>query len=118
VSEIDKSTTVLDVPGILKNETETIVNVHSGQTIVISGLLKAKQGRSTSKVPGLGDVPLVGGLFKSNDIQHEMSEMVVFLTPEVVEIDKTYDQGAQRLMGVRNDAVKQLKKELGFSILD
>jgi pilus assembly protein CpaC len=118
VSEIDTSTTVLDVPGILKNETETIVNVHSGQTIVISGLLKAKQGGSTSKVPGLGDLPVVGGLFKSNDIQHEMSEMVVFLTPEVVEIDDTYDQRAQSLMGVRNNAVKQLKKELEFSILD
>ncbi|MEW8191597.1 MAG: pilus assembly protein N-terminal domain-containing protein [Candidatus Thiodiazotropha endolucinida] len=118
VSEIDTSTTVLDVPGILKNETETIVNVHSGQTIVISGLLKAKQGRGTSKVPGLGDLPVLGGLFKSNDIQHEMSEMVVFLTPEVVEIDDTYDQRARNLMGVRNNAVNQLKKELEFSILD
>ncbi|MEW8418586.1 MAG: pilus assembly protein N-terminal domain-containing protein [Candidatus Thiodiazotropha endolucinida] len=118
VSEIDTSTIVLDVPGILKNETETIVNVHSGQTIVISGLLKAKQGRGTSKVPGLGDLPVLGDLFKSNDIQHEMSEMVVFLTPEVVEIDDTYDQRAKNLMGVRNNAVNQLKKELEFSILD
>ncbi|PUB84789.1 MAG: hypothetical protein DBP02_07225 [gamma proteobacterium symbiont of Ctena orbiculata] len=118
VSEIDTSTTVLDVPGILKNETETIVNVHSGQTIVISGLLKAKQGRGTSKVPGLGDLPVLGSLFKSNDIQHEMSEMVVFLTPEVIEIDDTYDQRARNLMGVRNNTVNQLKKELEFSILD
>lgn len=118
VSEIDKSTTVLGVPGILKNETETIVNVHSGQTIVISGLLKAKQGRGTSKVPGLGDLPLVGGLFSSDDLQHEMSEMVVFLTPEVVEIKDTYDQRAEKLMRIRQSTIDQLGKKLEFSILD
>ncbi|MEW8506903.1 MAG: pilus assembly protein N-terminal domain-containing protein [Candidatus Thiodiazotropha sp.] len=118
VSEIDTSTIVLDVPGILKNETETMANVQSGQTIVISGLLKAKQGRGTSKVPGLGDLPIVGGLFKSNDIQHEMSEMVVFLTPEVVDPDDSYDQRANKMIGIRNNAVDQLNKELEFSILD
>jgi pilus assembly protein CpaC len=118
VSEIDKSTTVLDVPGILKNETVTIVNVHSGQTIVISGLLKAKRGRGTSKVPLLGDLPLVGGLFSTDDVQNEMSEMVVFLTPEVVEVEETYDQRAERLMQIRNSTVDQLDKKLEFSILD
>ncbi|MET0068872.1 MAG: pilus assembly protein N-terminal domain-containing protein [Candidatus Thiodiazotropha sp.] len=118
VSEIDQSTIVLDVPGILTNETETIVNVHSGQTIVISGLLKAKQGRGTSKIPGLGDIPLVGGLFSSDDLQQELSEMVVFLTPEVVDVEETYDQRAKRMMGVRQNTVDQLDKRFKFNILD
>jgi pilus assembly protein CpaC len=118
VSEIDTSTTVLDVPGILKNETETIVNVHSGQTIVISGLIKAKQGKSISKMPGLGDLPVVGGLFRSNDVQQEMSEMVVFLTPEVVDVNETYDQRAKHLMGIRNNTIDKLKEDLEFSIMD
>jgi pilus assembly protein CpaC len=118
VSEIDASTTVLGVPGILKNETETMVNVHSGQTIVISGLLKAKQGKGTSKIPGLGDLPVLGGLFGSDDVQNEMSEMVVFLTPEVVEVEDTYDSRAKRMMEMRQRTVDQLKDELEFSILD
>jgi pilus assembly protein CpaC len=118
VSEIDQSTTVLGVPGVLTNETETIVNVHSGQTIVISGLLKAKQGRGTSKIPGLGDIPFVGGLFSTDDLQQEMSEMVVFLTPEVVEVEQTYDQRAERMMGIRQHTVDQLGKRLEFNILD
>ncbi|MEW8372568.1 MAG: pilus assembly protein N-terminal domain-containing protein [Candidatus Thiodiazotropha sp.] len=118
VSEIDQSTTVLGVPGILTNETETIVNVHSGQTIIISGLLKAKQGRGTSKIPGLGDIPLVGGLFSTDDLQQEMSEMVVFLTPEVVKVEETYDQRATRMMGIRQNTVDQLDKRLKFNILD
>ncbi|MCU7802948.1 MAG: pilus assembly protein N-terminal domain-containing protein [Candidatus Thiodiazotropha sp. (ex Lucinoma borealis)] len=118
VSEIDQSTTVLGVPGILKNETETIVNVNSGQTIVISGLLKAKQGRGSSKVPGLGDLPLVGRLFSTDDVQNEMSEMVVFLTPEVVEAEDTYDEHAERLMGISHRTIDQLKERLKFSILD
>lgn len=118
VSEIDQATTVMEVPGILINETETIVNVHSGQTIVISGLLKAKQGRGTSKVPGLGDLPVVGGLFRTNDVLQEMSEMVVFLTPEVVEVEKTYDQRAERLMEIRQHTVGELGKRLEFNIMD
>ncbi|MES9993788.1 MAG: pilus assembly protein N-terminal domain-containing protein [Candidatus Thiodiazotropha sp.] len=118
VSEIDHSTIVLEVPGILKNETETIVNVHSGQTIVISGLLKAKQGRGKSKIPGLGDLPVVGGLFRTDDVQHEMSEMVVFLTPEVVEIEQTYDQRAERMMNIRSSTVEYIDKKLEYSILD
>jgi pilus assembly protein CpaC len=118
VSEIDLSTTVLGVPGVLTNETETIVNVQSGQTIIISGLLKAKQGRATTKLPGLGDLPLVGGLFGSDDVNHEMSEMVVFLTPEVIEIEKSYDERAERLMELRQKTVDQLDKRLEFSILD
>ena len=118
VSEIDKATTVLGVPGILKNETETIVNVHSGETIVISGLLKAKQGKGTSKVPGLGDLPLIGGLFGTDDLQNEMSEMVVFLTPEVVDVAGTYDRQAERMMKIRDQSVKEVTEHLEFSILD
>jgi pilus assembly protein CpaC len=118
VSEIDTSTTVLDVPGILKNETETIVNVHSGQTIVISGLIKAKKGKSKNKMPGLGDVPMIGELFKSNDFQQEISEMVVFLTPEVVEVDETYNQSANKLMNIRDQTINNIRKDLKFNILD
>ncbi|WP_316369729.1 type II and III secretion system protein family protein [Candidatus Thiodiazotropha sp. CDECU1] len=118
VSEIDQSTTVLGVPGILKNQTETIVNVESGETIVISGLLKAKRGRGNSKIPGLGDLPLVGGLFGTEDVQNEMSEMVVFLTPEVVEVKDTFDDRASRLMGISNEANGQISDKLQYSILD
>ncbi|MES9970355.1 MAG: pilus assembly protein N-terminal domain-containing protein [Candidatus Thiodiazotropha sp.] len=118
VSEIDFSTTVLEVPGILKNETETIVNVESGETIVISGLLKAKRGRGSTKIPGLGDLPLVGGLFGSRDVQNEMSEMVVFLTPEVVEVKDTYDDRATRIMGIRDKTNNQISEKLQYSILD
>ncbi|MCU7906767.1 MAG: type II and III secretion system protein, partial [Candidatus Thiodiazotropha sp. (ex Epidulcina cf. delphinae)] len=67
---------------------------------------------------GLGNLPLIGGLFGTDDVQHEMSEMVVFLTPEVVKVEDTYDQRAERLMGVRHRTVDQLKERLEFSILD
>jgi pilus assembly protein CpaC len=118
VSEIDQATSVHGVPGILKNETQTMVNVNSGQTIVISGLLKAKRGKSNSRIPGLGDLPLLGGLFGTDDEQHEMSEMVVFLTPEVVEVDETYDQNAKRLDEVRQETIKQLTEELDYYLME
>lgn len=118
VSEIDKSTYVLGVPGILKNETETIINVESGETIVISGLLKSKLGEGNSKVPGLGDLPLIGGLFGTTDLQTEMSEMVVFITPEVVEVKDTHDERSERLMNYRNTRTEQIKEGLEYNILD
>ena len=86
VSERDDDNQVLGVPGLTTTETETIVNVRSGQTIIISGLLKVVNSESFDRVPGLGRLPFVGGLFRSKEKKDEMTELVVFLTPEVVKV--------------------------------
>ena len=118
VSEIDESIQVLGVPGILTNETETIVNVRSGQTIVISGLLKAKNGKDFTRVPGLGRLPLVGGLFRSKETRNELTELVVFLTPEIVKVSDTVDEQADRLLVNRTEKIKEITESLGYSIMD
>ncbi|MEJ2611124.1 MAG: pilus assembly protein N-terminal domain-containing protein [Candidatus Thiodiazotropha sp.] len=118
VSEIDQATSVFGVPGILKNETQTMVNANSGQTIVISGLLKAKRGKTNSRIPGLGDMPLIGGLFGSDDKLSEMSETVVFLTPEVVTVEDAYDDAAQRLEAQSQQTKKYLKQHLEYDLMD
>ncbi len=71
-------------PVISTREAETQVLVRDGQTIVIGGLLKDKQTRITIKVPILGDIPLLGALFRRQTDQNEKIELLIFLTASIV----------------------------------
>lgn len=72
------------VPGIDKRETETTALVLDGQTVVLGGLRKKETATDLNKVPLLGDLPLVGFLFRYQGDQILNSELVVFVTPHVV----------------------------------
>lgn len=85
ISQIDDAVSVGGAPGLLTRRAETEVNVLSGETIVISGLLSAENSESTSRVPGLGRVPLLGSLFRTKDSRESVTELVIFVTPEVIE---------------------------------
>ncbi|AGH95737.1 type II secretion system secretin GspD [Pseudobdellovibrio exovorus] len=63
---------------------KTNVNVNNGDTAVIGGLIRDEETESTLKVPLLGDLPIVGWLFKGKDIQRSKVNMVVFLTPKII----------------------------------
>ncbi|MDD2219459.1 MAG: type II secretion system secretin GspD [Desulfoplanes sp.] len=67
-----------------KRQAETTVEVADGQTVVIAGLIENSSTDSITKVPGLGDIPLLGWLFKTNSKSLEKKNMFVFLTPHVV----------------------------------
>jgi MSHA biogenesis protein MshL len=66
-------------------ESDSVVRAHSGQVIVIGGLMRETRKRSDYKTPGLGDVPLVGNLFKSKRDLSTTVELVLLLRPVVVE---------------------------------
>jgi pilus assembly protein CpaC len=85
ISRIDPAVAVQGYPGFLTRRTETQVNVHEGQTIVISGLMDAQGSKGFDKFPGLGDLPVLGALFRSRDFQAKRTELVVFVTPVVVD---------------------------------
>lgn len=118
VSEIDDSIAVLGVPGILSNETETIVNVLSGQTIVIAGLLKIQTSENVTRVPGLSHIPLLGELFKSTEKRNELMELVVFLTPEIVSVNDTFDQRTKRLLDAEKTGVATVSEALEYRLMD
>ncbi|MEA3333587.1 MAG: hypothetical protein U9Q58_08320 [Pseudomonadota bacterium] len=73
-----------DVPVINTRQTDTIVRVDDGNTIIIGGLITEITSNNSSQVPILGDVPLVGGLFRRRKDVDERVELVVMLTPSVV----------------------------------
>jgi general secretion pathway protein D len=75
------------IPVVDTSELETTVRVKDGVTVVLGGLIKDEQARSGSKVPVLGDVPIVGGAFRSRTSAKEKTEIVIFLTPRIIEGD-------------------------------
>jgi len=89
VSEPDFTTAVTvlgtTVPGLAQRRVETVVELGSGQTFAIGGLLSERVRGISRKVPGLGDIPVLGSLFSSVDYQADRSELVVLVTPELVE---------------------------------
>ncbi|MBN2446274.1 MAG: secretion system protein, partial [Phycisphaerae bacterium] len=72
------------VPGLTERRVETVVEVGSGQTIAIGGLLSESLRATSQKIPGLGDLPVLGQLFSSLQYQREETELVILVTPELV----------------------------------
>lgn len=73
------------IPNLMVRRTSTEFNVRAGETIVLSGLIQRQQLDTLEKVPLLGDVPVLGGLFRSKRFQNKETELVVFVTPTLVD---------------------------------
>jgi pilus assembly protein CpaC len=84
-SQIDASVTSAGCPALLTRKTNTEFNVRNGETIVLSGLVQRENSTNVDKVPFLGDVPVLGALFKSKKFQNKETELVIFVTPTVVD---------------------------------
>lgn len=88
VSELDDSRTVnlagFPVPGITTRRAETTIELGSGQSFAIAGLLKNTVTSDISGTTGLGDLPVIGTLFRSNKFQRGESELVIVVTPYLV----------------------------------
>jgi len=95
VSAIDNSVVVQGIPGFTTRSTSSDINLKSGQTIVMSGLVNQSISNSINKFPWLGDIPVLGNLFKSKNFQSNRSDLVMFVTPVVIDPSSTANQ--QRL---------------------
>ncbi|MGV8955868.1 MAG: type II and III secretion system protein family protein [Cypionkella sp.] len=69
---------------ITKREASTSVELPSGTTLAIGGLLEEKSKQQINQFPGLGDIPILGALFRSRDFQTEQTELVILVTPYLV----------------------------------
>ena len=72
------------MPGIATRSAYTTVNIPSGMTMVIGGLLNSDDAKTIQKVPLLGSIPLIGELFKYHNNSHTRTEIVVLITPRIV----------------------------------
>jgi len=89
VSAIDNTNTVtaggIVVPGLTTRRAETTVELASGQSFAIAGLVQSNQSVTADKVPGLGDVPILGELFKSDKFRRNQTDLVILATPYLVQ---------------------------------
>jgi type IV pilus secretin PilQ/predicted competence protein len=74
--------------GLLINKQAITTNLflEDKVTVVIGGIVQQNKSRTNSKVPGLGDIPLFGNLFKNSDKANDQSELMVFITPRIVSM--------------------------------
>jgi type IV pilus assembly protein PilQ len=80
--------TMLGNPIIIKKLTETSLIVKDGETIVISGLTKETKGDGDAGVPWLKDVPVLGWVFKADNKNQAMEEVLIFITPHILQLSK------------------------------
>ncbi len=85
ISTLDASTTVDGIPGIKTNKISSYFDLIESRTIALSGLIKNEQGESSEGLPFLKQIPILGRLFSSHDFRESQSELVIFVTPELVQ---------------------------------
>ncbi len=90
VSAIDPSTSVQGLPGFLTRKTNADVAMRNGETLVISGLVNREMSDQVDKLPFLGDLPIIGALFRSTEFRNKRTELVIFVTPTI------YDAASQK----------------------
>ncbi len=76
------------VPQISTREVNTAVLVEDGQTVVVGGVYEFRNREDATKVPFLGDIPFLGNLFKKKGRNSEKAELLIFVTPKVLEVSQ------------------------------
>ena len=90
VSDIDSTNMVTDqlgnkIPSIVTRRAESTMEMTSGQSMIMAGLLSDESSATLSKLPGIGDIPILGALFNSTDYNSKKTELVIIVTPYIVE---------------------------------
>lgn len=120
VSEVDQSVAIstgggASVPGFRTRKVKTNVTVRHGETIVLSGVFSHDQQKSVSKLPGLGHIPIIGEFFKNRAFDTNKRELVIFVTPRIVNPD------SDKIRTIIDDVksrYKQARGEVTFGIFD
>jgi pilus assembly protein CpaC len=89
VSSIDKANAItvsgIVVPGFRVRQTQTEIITDSGQTVLIAGLIQDEEKKNFNQLPGVGNIPVLGYLFRSKEFVHGQTELIIMVTPELEE---------------------------------
>ncbi len=77
------------IPALSARRTETEIELNNGQTFAIAGLMNNTVNSTMQKIPGIGDIPILGALFQSKAAQKNQTELVVMITPEILPNNST-----------------------------
>ncbi|MFA6146925.1 MAG: pilus assembly protein N-terminal domain-containing protein [bacterium] len=112
VSAVDHGSGTSDVPGFLTRRVSTLFSTPAGETVMLSGLVKSDMAKDVAKVPLLGQIPVLGELFKSRNFRENRTELAIFITPVEVSGD-----AAAEAANWEGRAEKE-KENLRFRLLD
>lgn len=84
VSTLDPSVTVQGVPGLLSRRLTTSMIVDEGESIILAGLVANDSSKDVDRVPFIGQIPILGELFKSRHFQKRDSELLIYVTPRLI----------------------------------
>lgn len=89
VSELDYNNAIriqgIQVPALTVRRTDTSVSLADGESFVISGLISSTNRSTIAKLPGLGDIPIIGAFFRDSTINSEEKELLMIVTPHLVQ---------------------------------
>ena len=85
------------VPLVDVRETDTVVRVRAGGTVLIGGLISDRQIENMTKVPVLGDLPFFGGLFRKSSKETRKTDLIILLTPRILDIQSAADYSRSRI---------------------
>jgi len=84
-AEVGGTSTAFTIPSLTKREASSTLELADGQTMSIAGLISDKVRSNVEKFPGLGDIPVLGALFRSEQFIKERTELVIFVTPRLAK---------------------------------
>jgi general secretion pathway protein D len=90
-----------------RRETTTHVIMRDGETVMLSGIIRQQLSRDVRKLPFLGDIPLIGGFFRSTDMTRQNRELVAFITPHVIR-----REGQPAAASSYKDWIENLRRDL------
>ncbi|MHC1716003.1 MAG: type II and III secretion system protein family protein [Acidaminococcaceae bacterium] len=79
------STTGISIPPLTMRKADSTIVLTSGQTMAIGGLISSEMSKDVQKIPLLGDIPILGNLFKSTSFNRNETELLIFITPTIVD---------------------------------
>lgn len=115
ISDVSTSRIVGDgsFPSFTNREAETSVVVKDGETIAIGGLIDTKKNKSTSAIPLLSKVPLLGNLFKFSSVTNDRTELVILLTPRVISDAEDASDATDELKLKLRSLTRFMDREMG-----
>jgi general secretion pathway protein D len=99
-----------DTPTTAKRKAQTVVSMKSGSTIVIGGLIRDDKTTIEKKIPLIGDLPLVGGLFRLQKDQLQKTNLLIFITPYVISSQKDFERITEKKKKEMEPAIEELGK--------
>jgi pilus assembly protein CpaC len=102
VSDIDTSVTVNGQPAFISRKADTTVTLRDGQSFAIAGLLQVDNERNVQQVPWIGQIPVLGALFRSTAFQKQETDLVILVTPRLVRPSSQNEPLVTPLDGARS----------------